>query len=269
MIKKLFLNLFFCFVLPAASAADFAVSEKDFFEVIKTLERSYTSFAKNNYQATLIFEKNWLNETINAQATIDPTNPKIWKVQVSGGMARAYGMTKDAFALVLCHELGHYMGGAPNSYLYGGWPSAEGQADYWATSKCLKKYFYELQPLTFHENSFVPIKATDDCLSVYRNPLEQKICIRSMMASLEFANFLNILAHPKVAVQFEAPDTRVVKGTNFNDYPRPQCRFDTLYQGALCPISFTQVTSDTHSSISSCTSYDIPGARPRCWFFPE
>lgn len=255
--------------MSVGNTADISLSEKDFSDVINTLERSYTTFIKNNYQATLIFEKNWPSETVNAQATRDLIDPKIWRIQVSGGMARANGMTKDAFALVLCHELGHYLGGAPHTYLYGGWPSAEGQADYWATSKCLKRYFYELQPLAFNENELVPQKAVADCMSVYHQPLEQKICVRSMMASAEFGSFLNILSPRKIVVNFETPDTRIVKGTNYNDYPRPQCRFDTLYQGALCPINFIEIMSDTDPSIANCMNYEMPGARPLCWFFPE
>jgi hypothetical protein len=271
--STIILNFFILFftsaVLPEAQAADNIISEKDFVQIINTLEVSYTDIVKINYQATLVFEKNWVNETVNATAYRDQLDPKIWRIQVPGGMARANGMTKDAFALVLCHELGHHLGGAPHSFLYGGWPSAEGQADYWATSKCLKKYFYEVGSEPFHFNNSVPPKVLADCSSVYHQELEQNICVRSMMASIEFGQFLNALAIPKTVVHFDASDTRVVKGTNTNDYPRAQCRFDTLYQGALCPISFTQMTSDLDTNIASCTSYETFGARPLCWFSPE
>ena len=60
---------------------------------------------------------------------------------------------------MICHEVGHHLGGAPfmpkyyeDYYLFRG--SSEGQADYYATSNCLKKWFAE-------ENHWGVIKKVD------------------------------------------------------------------------------------------------------------
>ncbi len=46
----------------------------------------------------------------------------------------------DQFLFIYCHELGHFVGGAPYKKNHGSeWASTEGQADYWATSVCLRK----------------------------------------------------------------------------------------------------------------------------------
>ena len=49
-------------------------------------------------------------------------------------------LSLDEFLFIYCHELGHFIGGAPYKKNPGSrWASTEGQADYWATSVCLRK----------------------------------------------------------------------------------------------------------------------------------
>ena len=116
------------------------VTEEDFNIITKKIHKLYAPMIKEKYNVELIIETDWLSPVVNANASREEN---VWKVHVAGGMARAKGMSKEALTLVVCHELGHHLGGAPRSHLYGGWPSAEGQADYWATSKCLKNYYTE------------------------------------------------------------------------------------------------------------------------------
>ena len=60
-------------------------------------------------------------------------------INMYGGLARHSKMTTDGLALIICHEIGHHIGGAPkyHSRENGNWGSSEGQADYFATLKCL------------------------------------------------------------------------------------------------------------------------------------
>src|SRR5690606_1616432 len=84
-------------------------------------------------------ERNWTDGTVNAYAH---RRGGTWNVAMFGGLARHETITEDGFALVVCHEIGHHIGGAPKK---GGWFSTwatnEGQADYFATLKCLRKVF--------------------------------------------------------------------------------------------------------------------------------
>ena len=69
-----------------------------------------------------------------------------WEVHMYGGLARHQAVTADGFALVVCHELGHHLGGAPQKVDWFGrlrWASNEGQADYWGTAKCFRKLLEE------------------------------------------------------------------------------------------------------------------------------
>lgn len=242
-----------------------SVTEHEFIFVTKTLEKLFAKSIEERGAVRLVIKADWKDATVNAFATREV---ETWSVHIPGGIARAPGMTKDSLALIVCHELGHHLGGAPRTFLYEGWPSAEGQADYWATSKCLKKYYKELALDSVTIVPPISEKITHDCTSVYKTLEEQKICIRSAMASIDFGNFLNALPDAKAPVNINTPDTRHVKGTNTNDYPRPQCRLDTLYQGGLCTISSNEATSEVDPIVASCMDYSKLGARPRCWFKP-
>lgn len=242
------------------------VSEHDFNTVASTILKLYAPVVKEKANVALVMNSDWKDATVNAFASREVDT---WTIHVAGGLARAKGMTKDSLALIICHELGHQLGGAPRTFLYDGWPSAEGQADYWATSKCLKKYYNELKNEEVKLDTHVPEKLLSQCSSQYKNYADIKICLRTMMASVEFALFLNELPDIKIPIDLEGFDSREVKGTNTNDYPRPQCRFDTLVQGALCNVSFDIATSETDAKIGQCNDMTKPGTRPRCWYKPK
>ena len=241
------------------------LTENELIEVSNRLQKVYSDFVKKHYNTKLVFNLEWANDQVSAYAT-RPVDGE-FHVTVAGGMARAPGMTKDSLALVLCHELGHHLGGAPRTALYNGWPSAEGQADYFAGAKCLKKYFNELKHEEIEINSSIPEKVIFDCNKSYPVLSDMKICVRTILASLDFANFLNQLPNTKIKVSLTTPDPKVVKGTNINDYPRPQCRFDTLYAGALCTISPDLKTSNDDPGAAYCMDPERSGTRPKCWFF--
>lgn len=252
--------------IPPLVVKDFeTVSEHDFNTVTRILHKIYTPAIKEKGNVTFVMNADWQDDTVNAYATREVDT---WTVHIAGGIARAKGMTKESLALIVCHEIGHHLGGAPRTFLYEGWPSAEGQADYWATSKCLKNYYNELRNEEVVLNDGIPDKVIKDCSAVYKNVSELKICLRSMLATIHFGHFLNHLPDAKVPVSIDASDSRIVKGTNTNDYPRPQCRIDTLYQGALCPVGSNVATSESDAKIGHCNDVNRPGSRPRCWYKP-
>lgn len=241
------------------------ITEEDFNKVTDILYKLYAPKISAKGGVKFVMNADWKDATVNAFATREI---ETWTVHIAGGIARAPGMTKDSFALIVCHEIGHHLGGAPRTFLYDGWPSAEGQADYWASSKCLKNYYNQLANEVVEIGSDVPEKVMRDCSSVYKKYSELKICVKSMMATISFSNFLNELPDNKTPTSIELFDDREVKGTNTNNYPRPQCRVDTIYQGALCNIEANVATSETDAKIGHCNDLEKPGIRPRCWYKP-
>ena len=245
---------------------DSNISESDFRNVINILHKIYAPKIKEKGNVDLIMNAVWEDATVNAYASRETDT---WTIHINGGIARAKGMTKDSLALIICHELGHHLGGAPRTFLYDGWPSAEGQADYWATSKCMKNYYEELKHEDVSNIGIVPDKIIRDCSNVYLNSNEIKICVKTQLAALDFSSVLNSFPDVKKPIQLDTPDDRIVKGTNTNHYPRPQCRFDTMYQGALCDINSHVATSETDAKIGHCNDTTKLGSRPRCWYKPQ
>lgn len=86
----------------------------------------------------LVIHPLWSDGTINAQAYRYGGK---CHVDMFGGFARFQGITTKAFAAILCHEIGHHLGGAP-TYTGMSWASVEGQSDYYATRDCMRRLGY-------------------------------------------------------------------------------------------------------------------------------
>lgn len=252
--------------VPENLRSSHTVTELEFNSVASILHKIYSPIILEKSGLKFIMAADWKDDTVNAYATREV---ETWTVHVAGGIARATGMSKDSLALIVCHEIGHHLGGAPRTFLFDGWPAAEGQADYWAASKCLKNYYKELHHQEAVISSELPAKALQDCSSVYKDYSELKICIKTMKANLDFSTFLNALPDVKNPTSLEDVDPREVKGTNTNHYPRAQCRVDTIYQGALCNIDANVATSESDAKIGHCNDTTKPGTRPRCWYRPQ
>lgn len=133
----------------------------------------------------LIVLRSWQDTTINAQA---------WQqngfcfVEMFGGLARYPGMGKRTMQLVLCHEIGHHIGGAP--YYSNTRMSVEGQSDYFATYDCMKR--------------------------IGVNPETAALNMAKILAEL------NDEEEPSRETRAQEKVTRTLQG-----HPRAQCRLDT------------------------------------------
>jgi hypothetical protein len=83
------------------------------------------------------FSLDWKANNLNASATF--LNGRMGVV-LWGGLARHRALGEDGLAVALAHEVGHHLGGRPFDPDYP-WISSEGQADYWATLKGMKRAF--------------------------------------------------------------------------------------------------------------------------------
>jgi hypothetical protein len=235
-----------------------------------TLEQFRLTFLPlfNRQGKSLEIINEWDNPKVNAYATRDMEDNG--QIIITGGMARHPMMTQDALVLVLCHELGHFFGGAPKA-LRGNtqkpsWSSAEVQADYFASSKCFKQLL-EDKSLQWMHSSAVAIN--EDVPS--QTPCQSQECNRLVQASLDltkvFASAFSDLSPPQV----ERKDSTKVSKTLYH-HPSLQCRLDTLLAGTYCQASSRTPFSDSDAQEGACVSSDSthpsPGARPRCWYMP-
>lgn len=155
------------------------------------------------FKAPIILDAQWESPYFGAGMS----NQK--SMMILGGTTRVEGMTKDAYAAVVCHELGHVLGGAPYQTINGvEWASAEGQADFFAASVCLPGYFKSLGT-SAHDISARVEKAGYEMLSSLA-PFGSGT--RDEVGSLQ---------------RFYELDEKVEK-TLINNYPSLQCRYETF-----------------------------------------
>lgn len=109
------------------------VTEADFNRVLDRFQAVYGPILKNDFGKTLSINRLWSDNTVNASAS---QSGDIWTLNMYGGLARAAPTTLDGFALVVCHELGHHVGGFP--FYFEDWAANEGQSDYFAGIACAK-----------------------------------------------------------------------------------------------------------------------------------
>lgn len=255
--------------IPVGLKSFGGITETQFNKVIDRIATLYKTKAQS-LGVQLIFNKNWTDGTVNAFAHRDQVNDKLWNISMFGGLARHPQMTEDGFAVVVCHELGHHLGGAPkksNSTGEKRWASNEGQADYFATLKCLRKFFAGSNNQEVISKLNVPKILVNACRSSYANNEEVAICIRTSMAGEVLGNFFNALRNSTESLSFATPDKKIVSVTN-DAHPASQCRLDTYFQGSLCDKNVNEEVSDTDANIGTCTrkNGDTVGLRPTCWF---
>ena len=150
-----------------------------------------------------------------------------FRLMILGGISRIQGLTPDAYAAIVCHELGHILAGAPyQTIAHAEWSSAEGQSDFFAANVCLPRYFKsQVSSPDANQNS----KSTS----------QTAINARVELAGVDTMNMLyTVLREGPQPVRFKA-DTTKAPATLINNYPTLQCRYE---------------------------NFRNPGTRPACWF---
>lgn len=251
--------------VPVNAKVQSGITEEGFNAVIDKVETVYAPII-SSFGAELSVVRNWKDDTVNAYAE---QSGKKWKVSMFGGLARHQTITEDGFALVVCHEIGHHIAGAPLYSWKSGWASTEGQSDYFATTKCLRRSWINDDNKAIVEAMTIPDQVLRACgkTTRFRKTEDYYICARGAMAGMSVAKLFASFggSQPK----FETPDTKVVTKTN-ESHPASQCRLDTYFAGAVCPVAFSEdfsrdgeVAGACHGSLGHTT-----GTRPLCWFKP-
>jgi hypothetical protein len=254
------------------------LTEAQFNSAIDKVEAVYAPIV-SSLGGNLKIERKWDDGTVNAYAS---QSGKTWNVAMFGGLARHNTITEDGMSLVVCHEIGHHIGGAPKKggtsgggWWGGGagassWASNEGQADYFATLKCLRKSFLNDNNSAIVAAMEVPKALTDACKKSTKGDKEDTaLCIRTSMAGKSVSDLFSDLGRLP-ATKFETPDSKVVTTTDDN-HPKAQCRLDTYFQGSLCDISMNEDVSQKEEVKGTChpsLGHKI-GTRPLCWFKPS
>jgi hypothetical protein len=243
------------------------LSEQEFNDVITKVESIYAPIVAQQ-GGTLKVSRGWTDATVNAYAQ---RAGKEWRVAMFGGLARHETITADGFALVVCHEIGHHIGGAPKKvgYYSNSWASNEGQSDYFANLKCLRRAFLNDDNKAIISKMEIPMALSEACSKAFASEEDRAICIRGGMAGDSVARLFAALRNQSTPAKFDTPDRTVVSVTNDN-HPATQCRMDTYFQGSLCDVSINEDVEQDSEVSGTChgsLGHDS-GLRPRCWFKP-
>ncbi len=134
-----------------------------------------------------------LNPRTNAQIN---TTGEVVVIEVWGGMLNQGRMDEDVLTLLLCHELGHLLGGPPLKSR-NGWSSTEGQSDYYSAASCAN--IMGMSDVTFYQSA-------EKLTHIYADVTGE--------------------SYPEL----RTCDPSIRERTNFG-YPSVQCRLDTLVAG--------------------------------------
>ncbi len=259
------------------------MSEAEFQQRIKTLQDLYAPIVAR-HGGKLSISGDWKGEKPNAAAS---QRLGSWQVKTTGGLARRPELTGDGFSLILCHELGHHLGGFSIAPAQGPmerpWASNEGQSDYFSTQVCARKLWAPDFATNAEFRKIVSEKAQKKCDSVWVNTADQDLCYRILTAVESMIKTMSTLMN-KPMPDFETPDLTVVPETS-HKHPPVQCRMDTTTQGALCQAVFNEslipgksvpgginsLEAEQEAATFSCAAFSgfNIGLRPTCWFKPR
>jgi hypothetical protein len=255
------------------------LTEAQFNAVIDAVGKIYAPIIREK-GGNLKVKRLWENGTVNASAQ---RQGKDYVVNMYGGLARHKAVTPDGFAMVVCHEIGHHIGGAP---VYGGssggggwggggvnnWASNEGQSDYFASTKCLRKLFRNFNNYKALKKNYreIPEIVGKACKKQFANNDDFMVCARTALAGLSLANLFKDLRNMPTAPDFSKPDQNRVSRTS-DGHPQPQCRLDTYFQGAICDADDREEIGYDDETKGACARANGAkiGVRPFCWYKPK
>jgi hypothetical protein len=247
--------------IPVGDVHASGINQEVFNSVIDRAQKVYEPLLAARHRK-LFINRLWDDPTVNASAQ---QWGDIAVLNMYGGLARHEAVTEEGFALVVCHELGHHLGGFPKkSDNSKEWATNEGGADYFATLKCLRRVFPgDSVP------EAVDAFAAKACRETYPEGPQRNICSRSALAADSFAKLNHALSRSGPPPAFNTADPSVVGATN-HSHPAAQCRLDTYFQGSLCTKPVSEELSATGPAPGACTASQgfKQGLRPLCWYHP-
>jgi hypothetical protein len=180
-------------------------------------------------------------------------------------------LSPDGLRLLICHELGHFFGGAPRRSAPFEWDgpiapdgflnlSAEGQADTYASTTCFRALVTGQDHQAILKEEIISPRVRSLCASAHESSADDAlICKRTAVGAL---NMLQLAMD--FPISLEEADRTVAVSMIRDSYPDRQCRLDTFVAGALCKQSLPLIYDFSDPAKNECA--DAPAQRPRCWY---
>lgn len=236
-------------------------------ERFERVTKSFETYWRPHFEsmgASFYLDTDWGDGAVNAWAWREGTR---YSLEIPGGLSRFHTMSEEAFVMILCHELGHLMGGMParTSQI-----SYEGQSDYFAALKCFPRFYEvmlkELNGFKSGVNRTIFSSEKEfakKCLE-HQNP---KLCEHSLLGALGPTAYYAELEKSKTP-SLATPDLTIARRT-LDSHPKAQCRFDTMVVATFCPADPFELPSWIDATVGQCHQGFWPTfARPACWYRP-
>jgi hypothetical protein len=188
------------------------------------------------------------------------------RIRVHRGTRYHQRLNPNMYAMILCHELGHHLGGAPR--FANSWAAVEGEADYYATLKCWRTVESSLPAFAMTDPvDSDGLEIQTKCTASYPQPAlkaERISCQHALKTSLDLTRVLAGLSGFTAVGITASANSKTTVTTTFPFANEPLCRWQTFRPGGLCSIS---AEVDVEAANGACTTSDSPdAARPHCWF---
>lgn len=236
-------------------------------QIVETTVNEFKAYwdqrLQKQFNKNMQIQIDWDNTRADAHATRDMEDNLI--IKINGGLLRQKFLNESTLHILLCHELGHYIGGAPKSFRgrtsKRSWSSAEGQADYFAINKCLLPMLRDNPVMSITQKS-APIKYHAFCAGDID-------CMFSVDGAVNLTMMISQLKPSSILPSLTKKSNQRVSTTIYN-HPSAQCRLDTFIASLKCSKESDLVIDDNDYRVGSCIKdYQPEAARPACWFNPE
>lgn len=240
------------------------VSKSEFSLILDKVARIYSPIVGKSGLSLRVVNY-WSDGRVNASSSRTGSTLNVY---MYGGLARHSSINYEAMVLATCHELGHHLGGYPKKSTAGlTWSTAEGGSDYFATLKCMRKYFATEDNASVLERRSAELDpfAVNRCNQAFSERKDRLICIRSSLGAQSMADFFASTG-PGYQYKFNTPSTFRPSSTIMS-YPNDQCRLDTYFAGMLCQVRDGQSLGNSDPRVGACYRGQHQfGFRPSCWF---
>ncbi len=246
-------------LIPGGSSA--GIEERQFDKILHLVQMLYAPDFVHRQQRLRI-NGYWESEQALASARIhEDRDGQLAVIAVTGGLARHPAITDGALALIVCHEIGHFLAGPPAVRGY----STEGQSDYYAAAACMKRLMLRMLSEDLMDRHFVSPIMRKRCESAYDSEPASAVCSQTIMAGYALSRYFAYQQSIN-APQFETPDPGKAEAIGFG-MPTVQCRLDTYIAGALCnPQGAEDASHPDRPWLCSRHGALAEFARPACWY---
>jgi hypothetical protein len=243
-------------VVAEKSKWDNGYPESRYHQVLDTFQQVWNPEIESR-GGELVILRDWGDGAVNAWAERIGNE---YILETPGGMPRYHLINEGAWVLALCHELGHLIGGLPTKSP-GGKISNEGQSDYFAVQKCMKKTLPALAPL-YVNTEFIDDGRLAQAQSICAG--EDQWCLEILKGALSITFYFADI-EKKTFPMFSKPSKRIVSKT-IHAHPGSQCRLDTYLASYRCNADSSIMPNYVDANAGFCSQE--PMSRPRCWYKP-